>query len=278
MLGKLIKNDIKSASRSVGYIYMALLIAIGIMGLSLLFDFGVGETFASGALIGISFIAIIFTFIAVFLDFRKTMFGDRGYLTNTLPVSSTSLLFSKTVTSMLWIFISYAVFIGVILGVSAYNLEKELPVGEDFSVSLLLEMFPTLGMPSIEVIRTFFLLNAVKIFFFILVVVLIIFLSVTLSMVRPFQSLGVFGAIITFFILVILVSAAGGGLEGLIDMRILVNSDASLGFTTNMANMAAFEEGGGMSVQMTPLFLQMFLSIFLFLVTSELLEKKVNIK
>lgn len=278
MLGKLLKNDIKSASKSVVYIYTVLLIALGAMGVSLVFDFGVGERLASVALIIIAAVAVLVTIMAVFLDFRKTMFGDRGYLTNTLPVSSTSLLFSKMLTSMLWIFISYVVLLAMFAGVLAYNTEKSLPAGSEFSLEFLLEMMPSLGIPSIDVFKVYVAAAAVRGIFQIMFFVLVVFFALTLSMVRPVQSMGLFGAILAFFIIVGLTSAAGGYLQDLFDLRILVESDAAFSFSSDISKIENITEAGGLSLQMTPFIFQMFLSVILFLVTGELLEKKVNIK
>ncbi|MDR1631069.1 MAG: hypothetical protein LBS36_12795 [Oscillospiraceae bacterium] len=278
MLGKLLKNDIKSASKNVVYIYTVLLIALGAMGVSLVFDFGVGERLASVALVAIAGVAVLVTIIAVFLDFRKTMFGDRGYLTNTLPVSSTSLLFSKMLTSMLWIAISYVVFFAIFAGVMAYNTEKSLPADSEFSLEFILEMLPTLGIPSVDVFKVYIVAAAVRGIFQIMFFVLLVFFALTLSMIRPVQSLGLFGAILAFFVVVGLTSVLGGYLQDLFDLRILVDADAAVSFTSDIAKIDGVEAGGGLGLQMTPFILQMFLSVVLFLVTGELLEKKVNIK
>lgn len=55
-------------------------------------------------------------FIYMFVRYYKTMYSDEGYLTNTLPLSTHTLIIGKTLASSIWLFITYSfTFLSVIL-------------------------------------------------------------------------------------------------------------------------------------------------------------------
>ena len=121
MLGKLIKHDFKALSR------ILIPTSIAIIGATILATLGIRFTATSyasyednfivglmkTATIALSVILIIaifaaFFFIAfvVFQRFYKNFMTSEGYLTFTLPVSTSNLLWSKVITAYIWLFIS----------------------------------------------------------------------------------------------------------------------------------------------------------------------------
>ena len=88
MLGKLVKNEIKASAHTMANIYIAALVTIGIMLLAYLVDINWLSGLATIALIFIAIIALIITFVGVIANFYKTLYGPQGYLSFTLPVSS----------------------------------------------------------------------------------------------------------------------------------------------------------------------------------------------
>lgn len=48
-------------------------------------------------------------FIYLFVRYYKTMYSDEGYLTNTLPLSTHTLIIGKVLASSLWLFITYSI-------------------------------------------------------------------------------------------------------------------------------------------------------------------------
>ncbi len=57
------------------------------------------------------FITFAFTMVLVFARFYKHFFTDEGYLTFTLPVKRSTLLFSKTVNAVIWLSAHFAVIV-----------------------------------------------------------------------------------------------------------------------------------------------------------------------
>lgn len=125
MLGKLIKHDFKSLTRVLFPAQLAILGATVIFTLGIAFNMNNSINMAiqsggmgllrilMGLLSGIMALAIIaalllVTFI-IFQRFYKSFMSDEGYLTFTLPVTTSQLLWSKLITAMIWTIISSVV-------------------------------------------------------------------------------------------------------------------------------------------------------------------------
>ncbi|MDR3206899.1 MAG: hypothetical protein LBT60_01065 [Oscillospiraceae bacterium] len=96
MLGKLIKYDFRFGARTfLGLI--GVLLALGAVAPLLGDDMILGIS-ASVMLIVVAVVSIILVAQA----FHKSLFAQQGYLTRTLPVTSSALLGSKLITAMVW--------------------------------------------------------------------------------------------------------------------------------------------------------------------------------
>ncbi|MBE5883710.1 MAG: hypothetical protein E7291_04760 [Lachnospiraceae bacterium] len=121
MLGKLIKHEWKEISKVGGVILLILVIVTAIGGLMLQMP-GMSELLEEGNSANAGYMVFIYLtaifsfmlyifmlmgaaygiFIYLGIRFYKTMYSDRGYLTNTLPATANQLLFSKVLVSGLW--------------------------------------------------------------------------------------------------------------------------------------------------------------------------------
>ena len=118
MLGKMIKHELQET----GKILIPLnLIVLGIMLLNAVF-LGL-DLFQKGYLKMIPTFSLmlyvlglfaLFVLTAVYLTMRfyKTMYSNQGYLTHTLPLSTTAILNTKILTAVLWLVIAFAATIG----------------------------------------------------------------------------------------------------------------------------------------------------------------------
>lgn len=125
MLGKLIKHDFHSLSRVLLPTQLAVLAATILASLGFAFNvrtsaYSIEATgflsllkMLTGFLSGIMLLAIIAASILVafiiFQRFYKNLMCSEGYLTFTLPVSTSEILWSKLITAMLWTIISSVV-------------------------------------------------------------------------------------------------------------------------------------------------------------------------
>lgn len=121
MLSKLIKYDFKALSRVLLPTMAAVAGASLIATISVIFSeksvSGASNggliTFLSGMLAVLMVLAIIAACFLVFFiicaHFYRNLMTDEGYLTFTLPVKTTDILWSKLITAMLWTLISVVV-------------------------------------------------------------------------------------------------------------------------------------------------------------------------
>lgn len=184
MLGKLIKHEFKTTSRYILLIMAVLVIVTPISALYLRYSgrfiedlnfssdmIDTLQTFFSGVCIFIYVIAVIgvafTTFISLMYRFYKSMIDSEGYLTHTLPVKISSILFSKGLVAFVWtiastvlVILSLAVFTRI-LGVwtmdglcsavkSAFRSMNEVGISTGhivfFTISYIIQMINNITM------------------------------------------------------------------------------------------------------------------------------------
>ena len=122
MLGKLIKHDFKSLSRMLVPMQIVILgatiIATAMFSFNLRSDSGslltgtgfdllrIISAFMSVLMLLAIIAASILVAVVIFYRFYKSFMSDEGYLTFTLPVKSSELLWSKLICALLWSLIS----------------------------------------------------------------------------------------------------------------------------------------------------------------------------
>ena len=274
MFGKLLKNDFKSSARGVSAIYFAGLIATLAMVISLFTGFGVGKILAIVVMMATCWLVLIVTIVQMFADFRKTMFMDRGYLTNTLPVKSFSLVFSKWLVSICWILI------GCIYMAVCYTLLYAYTSGENGieAFKMVIEYLPMLGLPEMSVIGKAIPFFAIKFFCWIAANVAIVYFSVTVSNIKPFDKFGAFGIIVVFFAVFAFVNVLGNKLDDLVSFAVVVSSEAKLTLSVDRDLIKEANYSGGCYVSLTQIYFEIIAAAGLFIGTSELIEKKINVK
>lgn len=162
MLRKLFRYDMKYTARLVLPLMLLTLgtTLLGSIAMKLLTNMrytGGGDetmgrillTIALGLIVaGSIFILVAFAVISsfiVFVRFYKNFFSDEGYLTHTLPVKSSTHMFSKTWSTLLWVIITL---LAVVFFVFIYMLIGAAPHGSLFDTEVLRDIgsfFQTLG-------------------------------------------------------------------------------------------------------------------------------------
>lgn len=122
MLKKLLKYDWKSVSLLLLILHGILLVYTLIGRLGIAFGLsGAGDTMVSsvttmyGIVAGLYifvyvlfiFAIVVATYVYLAIRFQKNLFSDEGYLTHTLPVSPTKLIWSKMLVAWAWIAIDF---------------------------------------------------------------------------------------------------------------------------------------------------------------------------
>lgn len=133
MLGKLIKHEFKDTYKPicVYYAVLGLLTILGVIGtdsipiadnlLDILRIISIAAYMTMMGLLG------IITIMVLCSQFEKTMYGDRGYLTHTLPVKKGELLASKYIVSVVWCIVSlFVMFLSLIIYESFWSGKNSL--------------------------------------------------------------------------------------------------------------------------------------------------------
>jgi len=189
MLGKLIKNEIKFSAQSMLWIYSAVLVTIAVMGVSMLSDQVWLGAFAALAMIVLSMLLLAVTVFSILTNFNKTLYGNQGYLSFSLPVRSGSLLASKAIVAMLWLALSFVMFMGLMMGTSSFisKIATEQMGEQNLEmIKMIIGMFKE--MPSTYTLVLYAVYLVITLFIFCFLIISAIFFAVTLANTRPFQK------------------------------------------------------------------------------------------
>jgi len=271
MLGKLIKNEFKSSAHSVANIYLAAGITIVIMLLSYAVKIKWISSLSTIALLLISVIAVIITFVAVVSSFYKTLYGQQGYLSFTLPVKSGQLLASKAIVSFVWMFLSYVITIAIWVGVYVYAAAM---VGKDTMTAVQTIMTLIQGMPDVAVIKQLLVIFCVVIFSWIAVLIAEIYFAITLANTKTFQKMGMVSAIFIFFAVFIIMQVLVTALTSVVPISLVASTGGlAVSFTQSMMNAT-----GNLTIGITGVIFEVFAAAGLFAATAYLMKNKVNVK
>lgn len=193
MFGKLLKNEFISTGRIMGILYAVVLVIMGY----LLGSYYIGRNAAeadpsNGQIVGvfllmmISFCSFFLTTIVMITNFQKTLYGDQGYLSFTLPVKSTALLASKVLVSTVWYVAAFLCLLGTV-AISFYVLREDVLGAESYD--LLEQMLPmVLGGKSVATMITSALISMITIFIRFAIVAIEVYFAISLANTRHFQK------------------------------------------------------------------------------------------
>ncbi len=274
MFGKLLKNDLKAQWHSISTIFLCTFIIAAVAELyTLTSDNKIGTVFG-GMLVFLALgFASIVVIIAAALLFSKTMFGKAGYLTLTLPVKTGTLLASKTVSGLIWIFTVFILFMGSLF-LWVYQVQETL--GEEMleSVESILKVF---GVPSFLTISISVIFFCISMAVLVLVAVQAIQLSITLSNISPLSKFGNLGTIIMFFLIFAVIQSVTNGISDAIPFGVVVTAD-SLKITSDLVATKAAAGAGAISINLLGSILRLICAIGLHYPTSYLINHKINVK
>ncbi|MBR5442507.1 MAG: ABC-2 transporter permease [Clostridia bacterium] len=274
MFGKLLKNDLKAQWHSVNIILLCLaIICVVAEGFAILTDNDMLAALAGLLVFAVLVFACFVMVIAVSMLFSKTVFGRAGYLTLTLPARTRDLVWSKTVSGLIWIF---GVFSLMILSMFIWVSQVDARFGSEIQAAAdLLSLF---GAPSISVVFAIVAVYTSIFAVLILLAVQCIYLGITLSNVTPFSRLGNFGAVIVTFVSIWVIVTLAGAVGDLLPMGIVLTESKIL-FTTDFAN--AVKTLGDSIIfrqNLTGIILSLAGALLLNLPITSLIKNKVNIK
>ncbi len=196
MFGKLLKNDLKAQWYSVAPIFLCIFVIAAVAEIFVLVSKNSVVSALGGLLVSLVLLFACFVIIiAVAMMFSKTVFGRAGYLTLTLPVKTSSLIWSKTLSGLIWTYTVYMLFFASLF-LWIHQVGENM--GADFQ-DMADQIFTLLLGKSISTMIS--MLTYYLIWFAIIMFIIIqcLYLGITCSHVSPVSKLGILGAVIVFF-------------------------------------------------------------------------------
>ena len=295
MFGKLLKNDFIQTGR----LFMWLLI-IGVAGggigalVTMKQGIGAGQ-FALAAfwnllLVMGAYLLIVLGLVFILVTTNRSLFSERGYLTFSLPVSTTQMLLSKFVTNVVFMLLTIAEVAGLFYVAlsnfrrlfsnigdalleqvgEAGGMPEGLDIGEMFS-----QMGFSLGLPSFASVLQFVGFVLAVILAFLVLAMMIALFVLTISHVRPFQS--------ATWLWILAFSVGTGVVSGLLDKWISsgfqIGGWAFPGLRLIVPlRFSGLLEGEGISLNLTHAIVWLGISAVLFIVTDYLMSRKISLK
>lgn len=275
MIGKLIKHDLKDGARRMGNIYIAAAIAVIALLISAFFNNGILKFITSAAIILVAFVAVIVTFASVVFGANKSLFGREGYLTHTLPVRTSSLIFSKWLSSSIWVIISYAFVVISVVAVYVYWTVEDQNGAEIYE--MIYSFAQSFGLGAESIYKNYLIINSIIGLFNACIFVMFFLFAITLSNISPFHKLGTLGVILYLAATIAIIQGAANGLASLCDITLVI-SQSGISVTVDQAMVEMLNYSNGVTIGLTSVYFKAIVTAFLFILTVQLTESKINLK
>ena len=255
MFSKVIKHDFISTGRIMGIIYI---IVAGISAVTLISHYAkkagemtIAEMLGVSVLVLVSTCLFILTVVVVLTGFQKTLYGEQGYLTFTLPVKSWMILGSKVLVSTVWFVVALAAFFGS-MWVTVVVLKEEV-LGENYDLIMsVLSQFSTVNVSAVVVsVVIRMILYFVQFAFFTITV----FFTSTIANTRYFQKRSTLWPIVSLFFI-----------------------DGNLSLVTDSAEYTRLMLNGSSPIDIASIFVYLIVGAGIFYATHYIMSKKVNIR
>ena len=274
MFGKLLKNDLKAQWHSMSMVFLCTFIVALVAEIFTLTSDNKIVTVMGGMLVSLALgFACIIIIIAVAMMFSKTMFGRAGYLTLTLPVKTGSLLASKTISSLIWVFVVYALFLGSLI-LWVFQVKDSLGPEVMESAESLLKL---VGVPSFLTIFMGVFSFCISLIVLVLLAVQSLQLGLTLSHVSPVSKFGNIGVIVIFFGLIAVVQSISNEIADVLPCGLVITSDV-IKFTSDIHSTKASLGLNALGVNIVGSLVRLAIAIALHFPTKYLIQHKVNVK
>lgn len=195
MLSKLIKYDIRSTWRDFAGVYLSIL--LGVLILPQLFNHfsnnAIVNLIAGFLATGIIISTIVIMIIMLFRIFNANVFSKQGYLTMTLPVTSTQIVASKLLVSTMWIVLTGIVAV-VGLGIFVLGLSAATPSSVVAEFLKVLSVLDSRGVMAAVMVVVGMLLSSVK-------EIAKLFLACSIAHLKQLNRFRVLLGILSYFVL-----------------------------------------------------------------------------
>ncbi len=274
MLGKLLKHEFIATGRIMGALYAVVAV---IMAYVLGSYYISKDTATTGQMLGITVLLLIsscsfiLTAVVMIVNFQRSLYGEQGYLSFTLPVKGSTLLFSKILASTVWFVAAFLCLMGS--AAITYFVVKEDVIGDEtFStIESLLPMF--LQGKSVSTIVTSIVISMISYFLRFAVITLEMYFAISLANTRHFQKRYLLWTIIFTIVILFAVEKISGVISDNITFGLsIVGNEISV--ITNYDDLAS----GASFTDLVSIITYLIFGVGLYYATFYVMNKKVNIR
>lgn len=274
MLGKLLKHEFIATGRIMGALYAVVAV---IMAYVLGSYYISKDTATTGQMLGITVLLLIsscsfiLTAVVMIVNFQRSLYGEQGYLSFTLPVKGSTLLFSKILASTVWFVAAFLCLMGS--AAITYFVVKEDVIGDEtFStIESLLPMF--LQGKSVSTIVTSIVISMISYFLRFAVITLEMYFAISLANTRHFQKRYLLWTIIFTIVILFAVEKISGVISDNITFGLSIVGN-ELSVITNYDDLAT----GASFTDLVSIITYLIFGIGLYYATFYVMNKKVNIR
>lgn len=271
MLGKLLKYELKHSARYVMLIYACAGVTTVFMLLGMLVKSTRMTVIGSMVLEIVGFVAVFMTLVSVIKNFYDTLYGSQGYLSFTLPVKCSTMLFSKVLISFFWIILSAILMLAITL-IILLNANMQTDGALDGFVEIIKSSGALSEVASPAMIVKSLILFAVNALLNILVFVGFVYFAVTLANTRALQKHPKLFGFVIFFATYIVANSIAAKLSSSLPLAIEISTDnVRLVFEAAGNSIGSVNGIGGI------IFMSLT-AVGLLCATGWIMEHKVNVK
>lgn len=109
MFGKLVKHEFRATARIIPFVYMVTIFLALLHIISSKLNLGIASRLSLVLMLVMCIGQVIITFVLLIWRYYRNLYANEGYLTHTLPVPPSQLLWSKLLVGFVWSLLSYLV-------------------------------------------------------------------------------------------------------------------------------------------------------------------------
>ena len=125
MFGKLVKHEFRATARIIPFAFMVTIFLALLHIISSRLNIGIASKLSLVLMIIMCIGQVMITFVLLIWRYYKNLYANEGYLTHTLPVQPSQLLWSKLLVGFVWSVLSYLVAIAAAGTVLIVDFVKE---------------------------------------------------------------------------------------------------------------------------------------------------------
>lgn len=196
MFGKLVKHEFHATARIIPFVYLVTIFLALVHVITAKLNLGAVSKISLVLMVMMCFAQVAIAFVLVIWRYYKNLYSPEGYLTHTLPVHPSQLLWSKLLVGFVWTALSYLVGAVVFAGVMMADFVK--------SGDQLAEIFKTYhaflvqtGLDKYE--AAMWIIVIVMMLLSIVLLLTEAYFAITVGNLSKLHSLGIGGPILVYF-------------------------------------------------------------------------------